>query len=71
VPVALVGKLWASAAVGAAVGWGIKLALGRHHPIVVGAEVLVPYGLVYFGMTWFLGVEECEGAFRRLARLRR
>ena len=71
VPVALVGKLWVSAAVGAAVGWGIKLALGHHHPIVVGAAVLVPYGLTYFGVTWLLGVEECEGALRRLARLRR
>jgi putative peptidoglycan lipid II flippase len=71
VPVALVAKLWTSAAVGAAIGWGIKLAMGRHHPIVVGAAILVPYGLSYFGVTWMLGVEECASAFRRLARLRR
>jgi putative peptidoglycan lipid II flippase len=71
VPVALVAKLWASAAVGAAVGWGIKLAIGRHHPIVMGAAILVPYGLAYFGVTWLLGVEECASAFRRFARLRR
>jgi putative peptidoglycan lipid II flippase len=70
VPAALVAKLWVSAAVGAAVGWGIKLAIGRHHPIVAGAAVLVPYGLVYFGVTWLLGVEECAGVLRRIARLR-
>jgi putative peptidoglycan lipid II flippase len=71
VPAVLVAKLWTSAAVGAAVGWGIKLGIGHRHPIMVGAVVLVPYGLVYFGITWLLGVEECEGAFRRFVRLRR
>ncbi|HEV3197619.1 MAG TPA: murein biosynthesis integral membrane protein MurJ [Bryobacteraceae bacterium] len=77
VPAALVAKLWASAAVGAAIGWGIKvgwgahLATGRIGLIVAGAAILVPYGLVYFGVTWLLGVEECASAFRRFARLRR
>lgn len=71
VPVALVVKLWVSAAVGAAVGWGIKLAIGLHHRIVEGVLILVPYGLVYFGVTYLLGVEECTGALKRFARLRR
>ncbi|HTS30023.1 MAG TPA: murein biosynthesis integral membrane protein MurJ [Bryobacteraceae bacterium] len=70
-PAALVGKLWASAAMSAGLGWGIKLAIGRLHPILAGGVILVPYGLAYFGVTWLLGVEECEGAFRRFLRLRR
>jgi hypothetical protein len=52
-------------------GWGIKLTVGLKHPMLQGAAVLVPYGLTYFGVTWLLGVEECEGAFRRFLRLRR
>ncbi|HLK68512.1 MAG TPA: murein biosynthesis integral membrane protein MurJ [Bryobacteraceae bacterium] len=70
-PAALVAKLWAAAAVGATVGWGIKLTAGHHHPITMGAAILVPYGLSYFAITWLLGVEECEGALRRFLRLRR
>jgi hypothetical protein len=57
--------------VGAALGWGIKMWIGAHHPITVGGLVLVPYGLTYFAVTWMMGVEECEGAFRRVLRLRR
>jgi putative peptidoglycan lipid II flippase len=71
VPATLVAKLWVSAAAGAAVGWGIKLTIGHHHPIVIGGLTLVPYGLTYFGITYLLGVEECKGAFQRFARLRR
>ncbi|MBZ5618825.1 MAG: murein biosynthesis integral membrane protein MurJ [Acidobacteriia bacterium] len=69
-PASLVGKLWTSAAVAAAVGWGIKLFIGEHDPIFEGTAILAPYGLVYLGITWLFDVEECAGAVKRLARLR-
>jgi putative peptidoglycan lipid II flippase len=69
-PVSLVAKLWTSAALAAAAGWGVKLALGGNHPVVFGAMVIGAYGAVYFGATYVLGVEECAGAVRRVLRRR-
>ena len=71
VPAPLIAKLWGSAAVGAAAAWGIKLALGHAHPIATAMLVLVPYGLIYFAVTYLLRVEECGAMFERLGRLRR
>ncbi|MEO8597923.1 MAG: murein biosynthesis integral membrane protein MurJ [Candidatus Solibacter sp.] len=70
-PVAFVAQLWASAAVGAAVAWGIKLALGKMHPIPAAAMILIPYGLTYFAVAWLLKVDECAALFARVTRLRR
>ena len=70
-PARLVASLWASAGVAAAAAWGVKLALGRHNPILVGAAVLGPYGVLYFSMTYLLRVEECARALARFARFRR
>ncbi len=67
-PASLVARLWISATLGAAAGWGVKLAIGHHHPIMVAVPVLGIYGLVYFGMTYLLGVEECVSTLRRLKR---
>ena len=64
-----VGKLWAGAVVGAAVGWGIKLALPALHPIIVAGLVLVPYGLIYFGVTALLKIGESKAVFNRFARI--
>jgi putative peptidoglycan lipid II flippase len=69
-PASLVAKLWTSAALGAAAGWGVKLLLGVRHPIVYGALILGTYGVVYFVATYALGVEECAGAIRRVLRRR-
>ena len=63
---AFTAKLWASAIVGAAVAWGVKLALPRVHPIVEAIVVLGPYGLVYLGMTTALKVPEVSGLLRRM-----
>ena len=72
VPAPLIAKLWGSAAVGAAAAWGIKLTVARaNHPITAAMLVLVPYGLIYFGVTYLLQVEECGALFERLRRLRR
>ena len=55
-PLGFVAKLWLAAAVGAGVGWAIKLSIGGHHPIIVAALVLIPYGLIYFAITAVLKV---------------
>ena len=65
-PRRLVAKLWGAAAVGAAVAWGIKLAIGRCIPSSRAAAILVPYGLTYFAVTWLLRVEECAAMFARV-----
>jgi putative peptidoglycan lipid II flippase len=71
VPAGLVARLWVGAAVGAAAAWGIKLAIAGVRPEITAILVLVPYGLIYFAVTYLLRVEECGAMFGRLARLRR
>jgi putative peptidoglycan lipid II flippase len=68
IPVSLLAKLWASAAAAAAAAWGVKLAIGAQHLVIAAAAILAPYGLVYFGMTAALRVEECAGLLRRVRR---
>lgn len=67
-PASLVAKLWASAVAGAAIAWGVKVAVGAIHPILLAAIVLAPYGLVYLGATMALGVPEVRGLVRRFKR---
>ncbi len=45
-----VARLWGAAIAGAAVAWGIKLALPAVHPILAAAATLVPFGGVYLGL---------------------
>jgi putative peptidoglycan lipid II flippase len=68
-PAMLVAKLWTAAAAGAAVAWGVKIAIGRVHPVVAGIAILAPYGMVYFGAAYLLRVEECTQLFRKALRL--
>lgn len=73
-PLSFVAKLWAGAAIGAGVAWGIKLFIGRRHPAIVAALVLVPYGLIYFGVTSAMKLPEAQalvGRFTRLLKKRR
>ncbi len=62
-------KLWLAAAIGAGVGWGIKLAIGDHHPVIVAGLVLVPYGFVYFAVTAALRVPELNSVLGRVLRM--
>jgi putative peptidoglycan lipid II flippase len=71
VPAELVARLWGAAALGAAAAWGIKLAIAGARPEVTAILVLVPYGLIYFAVTYLLRVEECGALFEKVARLRR
>ncbi len=62
-------KLWLAALVGASVAWGIKILVGRRHPLVLAALILVPYGLLYFALTSLFKLPEAHtvvGRFRRL-----
>ena len=70
VPAPLLAKLWTAAIAAAAVGWGVKLAIGRQNPVLAAALILTPYGLVYFGMAAAFGVDEARGLAARLRRLR-
>ena len=66
-PAAYVAQLWAAAAAAAAVAWGVKLALPVFHPIVAAIVVLGPYGLIYFAVTFALGIPEASSTIGRLA----
>ncbi|MBI4346501.1 MAG: murein biosynthesis integral membrane protein MurJ [Elusimicrobia bacterium] len=66
-PPADVARLWGCALAAAAVAWGVKLGAPGLHPIAAAAAILGPYGAVYFGTTYALGVPESAALLRRLA----
>jgi len=71
-PREFLAKLWLAALVGSGAGWGIEHFVGHHKPYLVGVLVLVPYGLVYFGVTSLLGLVEARAYLGRfIAPLRR
>ena len=61
-------KLWLAAGAGAGVGWAIKLGIGAHHPAVIAALVLLPYGLIYFAVTAALRVPELNTVLGRVLK---
>jgi len=70
-PASYVAKLWTSAAGGAAIGWAIKIALPRFHPIVAATLILGTYGAVYIGATVLLQIPEAASALARVPIRRR
>jgi putative peptidoglycan lipid II flippase len=70
-PRTYVAKLWTSAAAGAAIAWAVKLAIPSVHPIFAAILVLGPYGIVFFGTAWLLGVGETSIALGRIFKNRR
>jgi len=67
-PTSYFARLWLAAIVGAAVAWGVKLALHPHRPWIAAVLILVPYGAVYLGVTAWMGVEQAGGLVRRVLR---
>jgi putative peptidoglycan lipid II flippase len=67
-PAVYMAQLWGSAIAGAAVGWGIKIAMPAVHPIVMAIAVLGPYGVVFFAMTLALRIPEASGALARVMK---
>ena len=70
-PLSYVSKLWLSAALSAAAAWGLKLAFGPVHPILLAALVLTPYGLLFFTLTSAFGLAESRALVGRVLRMLR
>ena len=69
VPLPFLLKLWLSAFLAAAAGWGCKLLLGPRHPIPVAVLVIGIFGVGYFGLTFALGIPEARTVTGRVIRL--
>jgi putative peptidoglycan lipid II flippase len=63
---AFLAKLWIAALVSAAGAWAIKLEIGQHRPRLTAIAILIPYGLLYFGITSVLKVPEAQQVLKRL-----
>jgi putative peptidoglycan lipid II flippase len=66
--VGFVGRLWVAAAMSAAVAWGVKIALGTGHPILLATAAFAPYGVVYFLITGAMGLPESRTIIRSILR---
>jgi putative peptidoglycan lipid II flippase len=65
-PASLVARLWTSAAIAAAAAWMAKATIGLGRPVYLhAAAILAVYGVIYFGLTYALGVDECRRLLRR------
>lgn len=62
------GKLWSVALLAGAVGFLAKLAIGSAYPRLLAAVVLSLFGIVYFGGTALLDVEESKQFIDSLRR---
>ena len=62
-------RLWSAALAAAAIGWAVKLALPPVHPILRAALILLPFGMVYVGMTMVFGMPEARRIFGRIKKL--
>jgi putative peptidoglycan lipid II flippase len=65
-PLNYLARLWASALLAAAMGWGVRVLVGHHSPVLMAIVVLGPYGISYFGLTLALGIEESRALFSRI-----
>ena len=61
-------KLWGIAVLAAALGWGIRLGLPFHRPLLVGPCVLIPYAAAYLMVTHRMGIASLGGLQRALRR---
>lgn len=64
-------RLWLAAGAAAAVAWGIRATFpwgASLHPVLWGAAVLIPYGLVYLAATLALGVPQARSVLARLRK---
>lgn len=68
IPGPFVVKLWSTALCGGIVGYTLKLAIGSSHPRPLALVILPIYGIIYFGGTALLGVEESNAFLSSLMR---
>jgi putative peptidoglycan lipid II flippase len=64
-------KLWSAAVVAATVAWLLKITLAPQHPIRAAFSLLIPYGLVYVGITYGWGVPEAQAILARVGGAKR
>lgn len=68
VPPRYIARLWASAAVAGACGFGLKQVVGGSSRIVGAVVVLGGYGLIYLALTYLQSIPEARGVVARLRR---
>jgi len=66
--VGFVLRLWLAAAISAAAAWGVKIALGTGHPILLAIAAFAPYGVTYFAITSAMGLPESRTIIRSVLR---
>jgi putative peptidoglycan lipid II flippase len=66
-PLSVSIRLWSAAAIAAGMAWAIKLAVPATHPIAIAAFVLIPYGLIFVGLTTLWGISEARAALALFA----
>jgi putative peptidoglycan lipid II flippase len=59
-PFSGMAKLWGAAATGGVAAWLVKMVVGPQHPILAAVSILVPYGLIYFGITYRWHMPEAQ-----------
>ena len=52
--------VWTVAAASAGIAWAVRWAAGPHRPILLAIVVLIPYGIVYLGVTFALKLPEAK-----------
>jgi putative peptidoglycan lipid II flippase len=67
-PASYVAQLWGSAVAGAAIAWGVKIALPSLHPILTAVLVLGPYGVVFLALTLVLRIPEASTVVARVMK---
>jgi putative peptidoglycan lipid II flippase len=67
-PQSLTLKLWLAAAASAAIGWGVKLAFGGTHTLVMAVTVILVYGTAYLVLSTLLGISEATALTARVRR---
>lgn len=65
-----IATLWASAAVAALAGWGMRMLTIHQNRFVGPVVVLGTYGIVYLVMTFAVGIPEARTALARIRRAR-
>ena len=67
-PGSLMGRLWFSALISAAVSWCVKLLLPNTHVFWTSLVVLAVYGATYFALTSMMQIEEATAAISQIRR---
>jgi putative peptidoglycan lipid II flippase len=68
-PLSFAAQLWMGAALGAGLGWALKLVFVNLHPIPLAVIVLGVYGSTYFAVTFALGLSESRSLVRRALKI--